>query len=75
VIAVRAGGAGRVVIAAPIGARDSVDALRAVADDVVTLATPEPFVAVGEWYTRFDQVRDTEIEGLLAAARRRTGTG
>jgi predicted phosphoribosyltransferase len=35
------------------------------ADDVVVLATPEPFLAVGEWYARFDQTSDDEVVRLL----------
>jgi putative phosphoribosyl transferase len=38
------------------------------ADDVVVLAAPEPFFAVGEWYRRFDQVSDEEVVAALARA-------
>ena len=48
----RAHGARRVVLAVPVAARESVQELAGVADEVVVLATPFPFYAVGEWYTR-----------------------
>jgi putative phosphoribosyl transferase len=61
----------RVTVAVPVGARESCDALAAVADDVVCVRTPEPFRAVGEWYSEFPQTSDDEVRTLLAAARRR----
>lgn len=68
VLAARAAGATRVVVAAPVGAPDSVATLRSVADDVVVVATPDPFYAVGEFYVRFDQIDDDEAAALLEAA-------
>lgn len=61
----------RVTVAVPVGARESCDSLAAVADDVVCVRTPEPFRAVGEWYSEFPQTSDEEVRSLLAAARRR----
>ena len=66
VLAARAAGAARVVVAAPVGAEDSVASLGAMADEVVVLATPVPFFAVGEFYVRFDQVDDDEVRAILA---------
>jgi predicted phosphoribosyltransferase len=37
----------------------------------VVLATPEPFMAVGEWYDVFDQTSDDEVVEALARMRRR----
>lgn len=64
--AARAQGASRIVVATPVAARESAERLRQAADDVVVLATPEPFFAVGLWYQRFEAVDDDEIESLLA---------
>jgi len=66
--AVRAHGATRIVVAVPVGSREACEALREEADEVVCLATPEPFVAVGRHYLDFEQVEDTEVTRLLAAA-------
>jgi erythromycin esterase-like protein/predicted phosphoribosyltransferase len=57
----------RIVVAAPVGARDTCDRLRRAADEVVCLATPEPFNAVGLWYEEFSQTTDEEVKQLLAA--------
>lgn len=58
----------RIVAGLPVAATDAVARLREVADEVVCLATPEPFFAVGRWYRDFSQVTDAEIRDLLAAA-------
>jgi putative phosphoribosyl transferase len=43
--------------------------LTAYADDVVVLATPEPFYAVGAYYRDFTQTTDQEVMDLLERAR------
>ncbi len=50
-----------VVIAVPVAPPETIPRLQAVADDVICLATPEPFLAVGRFYQRFDQVSDSEV--------------
>lgn len=64
----RARGAATVVLAAPIGAADTVAGLREVADDVVCLGAPVDFVAVGQGYDDFDQTSDEQVCELLRAA-------
>ena len=61
-----------VVVAVPVGARETCEALRAIADDVVCPLTPEPFSAVGLWYTDFSQTTDDEVRHLLSKARCRS---
>ncbi len=61
----RARGASRVVAAAPVGARQSIAALREEADSVVCPHELDDLVAVGIWYRRFDQVGDAEVAALL----------
>ena len=63
--AVRRLHAGRVIVAAPVGARDTCDALRLVADDVVCVLRPDRFVAVGAWYLDFSETSDEEVRRLL----------
>ena len=65
VAAVRALGPGRVTVAGPVGARQAVQALRTVADLVVCLSTPEPFIAVGAAYQDFRQLSDEEVVAIL----------
>ncbi len=56
----------RIVVAVPVGARETCERLRHVADEVVCVATPEPFQAVGLWYRQFAQTTDEEVRQLLA---------
>ncbi|MFD3695321.1 phosphoribosyltransferase family protein [Streptomyces sp. NPDC058646] len=65
---VRAMGAARVVLAAPVAPPDAAVRLRSAADEVVCLSTPHAFRAVGEWYEDFTQTSDEEVVSLLAEA-------
>lgn len=67
--AVRTHGPARLIIAVPVGSREACALLRAEADEVVCLATPEPFWAVGIHYQNFGQTDDSEVEQLLREAR------
>lgn len=67
--ALRQEGPAQVIVAVPVGAPDTCDALRELADDVVCAITPEPFYAVGLWYADFSETTDDEIHDLLAHAR------
>ena len=62
----RAQGAERVVLAVPVAPPQSLERLHAEADDVVVLETPQPFLAVGEWYRDFDQTTDDQVVSALA---------
>jgi putative phosphoribosyl transferase len=57
-------------VAVPVGAPDTCESLRDVADEVVCAATPSPFHAVGLWYRNFPQASDDEVRSLLEEARR-----
>ena len=54
-----------VVLAVPIAPERTVQELGKEADRVVVLDTPSNFVAVGQWYTHFDQVEDAEVVAAL----------
>jgi predicted phosphoribosyltransferase len=60
----------RIVVAVPVGASDTCAELSETADEVVCARTPEPFYAVGLWYTDFSQTSDQEVRALLERARR-----
>lgn len=68
VLVARALGAARVVVAVPVGAPDSLRELAHHADEVVTLAAPPRFAAVGAWYRDFRQVTDAEVDEALRAS-------
>ncbi|MBV9153005.1 MAG: phosphoribosyltransferase [Alphaproteobacteria bacterium] len=61
----------RLVLAVPVAPVESLNELTAECDDVVCLATPEPFYAVGPHYRDFRQTSDDEVVRLLADARQR----
>lgn len=63
--AARAGGAASIIVAAPVASSEAMALLRAPADQVLVLHTPERFFAVGEWYERFEQTSDEEVKALL----------
>lgn len=61
-------GAAAVIMAAPVGAPESISALRADCDDVVCLDAPPFFAAVGTWYDDFRPVPDADVTSLLERA-------
>jgi len=69
--AVRALGAGAVVLAVPVAPPDTAESLRREVDELVCLHTPAGFMAVGQWYEDFTQTSDAEVVALLEKARRR----
>jgi len=68
----RAHGASRVILAVPVAPRSSLGLLAEVADELVCLATPEPFYAVGQFYRDFSQTSDEEVVDLLDRAATKT---
>lgn len=61
----RAQGAARVILAVPVAPAEALANLAKEADEVVCLATPEPFYAVGQWYASFPQIPDQEVVRML----------
>jgi len=66
IAALRRQSPGRIVVAVPVAPRDTVDRLRSEADEVVCLATPESFWAIGQFYVEFPQLSDDAIREQLA---------
>lgn len=62
----------RLVLAVPVAAPRTARRMADEADDVVVVATPSGFAAVGQWYRDFAQISDEEVQALLAAD---TGNG
>ena len=61
----RAASADRVIVAAPVAAAQTVEALGGEADEVHVLEIPASFRAVGEWYRDFRQTTDDEVVAAL----------
>jgi len=61
----------RLVLAVPVAPPDTLEELRREVDEVVCLATPAFFGAIGAFYDDFRQLEDDEVRELLARAVRR----
>jgi putative phosphoribosyl transferase len=64
----RAHEAARVILAVPVAPPDWAARFRGEADELICVATPEPFFAIGQWYTDFSQTSDEEVLGCLTRA-------
>lgn len=60
----------QLVLAVPVAPEETLAALRTEVDEVVCLATPHPFGAIGYFYRDFRQLEDDEVRELLARAER-----
>ena len=58
----------RLVLAVPVAPSDTLAALRAEVDEIVCLAEPHPFHAIGLHYVDFHQLSDDEVLAALEAA-------
>ncbi|MDC7786054.1 phosphoribosyltransferase family protein [Rhodoplanes sp. TEM] len=56
----------RLVLAVPVGAPETITAMRDEADAIVCLEEPEWMPAIGAFYRDFDQVADAEVIAALA---------
>lgn len=71
VAAVRRQQPARVVVAVPVAAPATRDEFTREVDEIVCVATPDPFLAVGRFYDDFSQTTDGEVHDLLERAARR----
>ncbi|HVD07883.1 MAG TPA: phosphoribosyltransferase family protein [Nitrososphaeraceae archaeon] len=55
----------RLVIAVPVAPAEVLDDLNQVADEVIVLYTPEPFIAIVRFYEDFAQVSDNEVKEIM----------
>jgi predicted phosphoribosyltransferase len=58
----------RLIIAVPMAAAETCEALRAEVDEVICAVTPQAFYAVGQGYDDFSQTTDAEVRDLLQRA-------
>jgi len=65
IYAVREGRPAKIILAVPVAPPQTVGRLKDLVDDFIVLATPEPFWAIGEFYSYFPQVSDEEVIKLL----------
>lgn len=55
----------KIIAALPVGSPEACAALALDVDSFVCLNRPDRFQAVGQWYERFDQIADTDVQQLL----------
>lgn len=63
--ALRALGAGRIVVGVPVASPDTCAELATEVDEIVCVETPEPFYAISLWYRDFGQLGDEEVREIL----------
>jgi predicted phosphoribosyltransferase len=56
----------KLVVAVPVASREGARRLLRLADELVCLATPEPFLAIGAFYRDFHQLEDDEVTRVMA---------
>ncbi len=65
VAAIRRRNAVRVVVAVPVAPASGCSAIRMEADEVISVAEPDRFLAVSQWYQDFSQISDEDVQRLL----------
>lgn len=58
----------KIVVAVPTAAADTCMFFKEKVDEIICVATPEPFYGVGAWYGDFSQTTDEEVCKLLDEA-------
>lgn len=56
-----------IVVAVPVSPPDTAEEIQAMCDELICLATPWNFQAVGQFYETFGQTEDDEVVALLSA--------
>ncbi|HUD01577.1 MAG TPA: phosphoribosyltransferase family protein [Rhabdochlamydiaceae bacterium] len=59
-------GVEKIILAVPVAAPDTLKSLSREVNEAVCLYTPSVFMAVGQFYRKFDQTSDEEVIKLLA---------
>ena len=54
-----------IIVAVPIGSRETVQKLSEIVDEIVVLSMPGFFNAVGQFYENFDQVEDGKVQEIM----------
>ena len=60
----------KLICATPVSPSDTLDKVRAYADEVVCLEAPVNFYAVGQFYLDFPQVEDEEVIAILRGSKK-----
>lgn len=63
--AVKKQGAKKIILAIPVGPRETIEEFKELVDEVICLYIPEEFYAVGSYYVDFKQVTDEEVFKIM----------
>jgi predicted phosphoribosyltransferase len=66
--AVRTHSPASIVVAVPVGALETVEAVRSEVNELICPIAPQRMISVGYWYQDFPQVTDEEVMALLRRA-------
>jgi predicted phosphoribosyltransferase len=55
----------QLVIAVPVGPKETIEKLKEVADIVAVIDAPVSFQAIGEFYQDFSQVTDDDVKAIM----------
>ena len=55
----------KIIIAVPVGPKETCEKLRKEVDEVVCLLQPEEFMAIGQFYESFPQVENEQVRSYL----------
>jgi len=69
--AVRAKKPAKLIAATAVASHEALQEISKMADEVVCLAVPEKFYAVGQFFREFNQVTDEEVMAILQKSRSR----
>lgn len=58
----------KVVVAVPVGPKETIKQLQKEVDEVIVVLVPPNFHAVGEFYLNFDQVSDEKVRSLYSGS-------
>jgi putative phosphoribosyl transferase len=67
--ALRASDVKELIVAVPVAPPEVIEEFSKLADELVVLYTPSPFIAVGAHYSYFSQVSDEEVREYLEKAK------
>ena len=56
----------QIIVAIPVGPKDTIEKLNDIVDKVIVLQSPLYFNAVGEFYREFDQVDDYQVQEIMS---------
>ncbi len=56
----------KIIVAVPVIAKDTLEKIESLADEVVFLDAPEMFFAVGQFYQDFSQITNEEVRKILS---------